>query len=366
MNLLLSIRGNLERKYGTGVGRIDQALNDLVAAHASSGLNSIVVYADQANSLAPYGVSPVAAVNPSEVKRVIDELDRALAQKQTPLEALLLIGGDDIVPFCRLPNPVQRPEDDPDTEVLTDNPYASVDDEPLVVERAIGRLPDAAESSPDLLVKVLSSASDLHLHPRALSVSFGLSASVWALASQNVYASAPGPRPLELSPPTVEANFQPPWLNATWLSYFNLHGMEKSDAWYGQIGVTYPPAVRPLLVAPADVAGTVFFTEACYGANIVRKATNQAISLTALNGGAACFVGSTKIAYGPASPPATDADLLGIDWVQNLLAHQAFGKAFMLAKQSFFKECSALSLFDETAQKTLLEFVLYGDPTLKV
>ncbi len=50
----------------------------------------------------------------------------------------------------------------------------------------------------------------------------------------------------------------------------------------------------------------------------------------------------------------------------NVLAHQPFGQALMNAKQDFFRQCAAANLFDETAQKTLLEFVLYGDPSLKV
>jgi hypothetical protein len=57
----------------------------------------------------------------------------------------LLLAGDDIVPFHRLPNPAH----DDDREVPTDNLYASTDDEPLVVEQAVGRVPDSTDRDPN-------------------------------------------------------------------------------------------------------------------------------------------------------------------------------------------------------------------------
>ncbi len=366
MELIVSIRQTLRLKYGAAASQVDQALANLLAAQSAGGVQSALVYADDASSLAPYGVSPISAVTAAEIKRVIDELDQSLSHQPSPLDAVLLIGGDEILPFHRLPNPVADRQNDPDSDVLTDNPYGSTDQEALVVQRPVGRVPDAAEPTPAFLVNVLSHICALHGSPAQHNPSFGLSTSVWQAASRAVYGTVEGGQPLQLSPPVDQSSFVTSWIDDSRVCYFNLHGSETTDSWYGQDGQRYPVAFRPALMTGARLAGCIYFSEACYGANILGKASKAAISLTTIGGGAACFVGSTKIAYGPATPPATDADLLGELFLQNALIHEPLGRALVNAKQDFFRQSIASGIFDDTAQKTLLEFVLYGDPSLKV
>ena len=52
--------------------------------------------------------------------------------------ALLIVGGNDIVPFHLLPNPT----DDSDPHVPSDNPYATLDENYFVQQWPVGRLPD--------------------------------------------------------------------------------------------------------------------------------------------------------------------------------------------------------------------------------
>lgn len=366
MEVVLTVRQTLQKKYGGATGQVDQALARLATAHAAARITSCVIYADDPASLAPYGVSPISAITSAEIKRVIDQVDKSLSAGPSPLEAVLLVGGDNVVPFHRVPNPVRDPQQqDPDHQVLTENLYASTDQELLVVQRALGRIPDAAETTPNFLVNVLGQIAALHGPHTAPSGSFGLSASVWSAASRGVYGNLPAGRPLQFSPPENQGNFQSSWINKTQYCYFNLHGAETTDSWYGS-QPNFPVALRPPLITGSKLTGAVYFSEACYGANIISKRPGDAICLTALAGGVACFVGSTEVAYGPATPPPTDADLLGILFFKNVMAHQPLGHALMNAKQDFFRQSVAAGALDETAQKTLLEFVFYGDPSLKV
>ncbi len=102
-------------------------------------------------------------------------------------------------------------------------------------------------------------------------------------------------------------------------------------------------------------------------ANIINKSVDEAISLKFLEKKAACFVGSTKIAYGPSSPPSTDADLIVLKFYEHIKKGLTFGEAFLRAKQDFAVETIRTNGYlDETGKKTLLEYVMFADPLLKL
>lgn len=71
-------------------------------------------------------------------------LDDALGKRGGRIGALLIVGGDEVVPFHRLPNPT----DDLDVEVLSDNPYATRDSNYFIPEWAVGRLPGGCGTDP--------------------------------------------------------------------------------------------------------------------------------------------------------------------------------------------------------------------------
>jgi len=99
----------------------------------------------------------------------------------------------------------------------------------------------------------------------------------------------------------------------------------------------------------------------------VDKGVNDAISLKFLDRKAACFMGSTKIAYGPSEPPSTEADLLVLKFYERIKEGLTFGEAFMKAKQDFARESiAARSRLDRTEEKTLIEFVMFADPSSKM
>jgi hypothetical protein len=218
--------------------------------------------------------------------------------------------------------------------------------------------------------------------------SFGYTAAVWRRASLSVFRPIGNPSDLLISPPIHSTDVPDP-LDAveypqpvnfksstylampdTRLAYFNLHGVPDSSEWYGQCdptlpeaGPEFPVAMRPQDIRNSGSAPHLVFTEACYGANIAGKSVDEAISLKFLASGTHAVVGSTCISYGSLSTPLSSADLLGrVFW--NLL-QEGFtaGESLKRAKIHLTREMNQRQGFlDAEDQKTLISFVLFGDP----
>lgn len=358
--LIITSRKNLAGKFGEGnFQRIENGIDSYVKALQGSGMPADRIYVDDTASLSPYGLDPVDPSDASQVKGLIDALDEKISPAY-----FLILGGHEIIPFHRLSNPAG---DDGDTVVDSDNPYASTDADFLIPERALGRLPDDSSRDPGFFLSVLETAANRARE--AGDSAFGLSANVWVKASQKVYDSVKSNQDVTVSPPEKESTFLTGWIDKKTYHYFNLHGGEDTSDWYGQQGENQPviPAYKPGNLTGADVENVIICSEACYGANIIGKGVEDAISLTYLQKKAACFVGSTKIAYGPAVPPSMEADLLVSKFFDRIKEGLTFGDAFMKAKQDFARETIAASKgLDGTDKKTLIEFVLYADPSSKV
>ena len=377
MHLIMSSLEKLRGKYGVdGLAQLEARLEEYRAVLESQAIHSARVYVDDPTSLSsfhPSGLSlserrlaPVDADDPGAVKRLLDALENELIASGQTLESVLILGGDTIVPFHRLDNPTYSPGWDPDTKVLSDNPYASGDDEVLIPERAVGRMPDGRSSDLGLLLAQLDAAIAHHTCLPRPFFNFGYSAEVWQKASQAVYGAMGKLLFLRLSPPWALGTFSSGWLRRRKLLYFNLHGSEATPYWYGQRDASYPIAFSPRMIEEAEVNGAVVFSEACYGANIIHKDPDEAISLKFMQRGAACFVGSTKIAFGPAAPPSSEADLIGLYFLGNVEKKMPFGQALKEAKIAFAQEMvRRQGGLDDDDEKTLLEFVLYGDPSLR-
>lgn len=356
--LIISSKERLINKYGQNAfSQIEQKINNYIQTLSNSGLSATMIYVDDASRLSSYGLTPVDPKNAAKVKELIDNLDKKLNPS-----SFLILGGHSIIPFHIIPNPCG---DDGDTIVYSDNPYASRDDNILVPERSLGRLPDDSSGNAGFFLSLLESV--VSRIKRAKKSSFGYSAEVWQEASENVYNSIRHGEELKLSPPVLENTILENWINQKGYFYFNLHGSEDSGNWYGQRGSSYPIAFSPESLTVTDVENAIICTEACYGANIIDKSVDEAISLKFLAKKAACFVGSTKIAYGPSAPPNTDADLMVLKFFERIKEGLTFGEAFLKAKQDFAAESISRNGFlDKTEEKTLLEYVMFGDPSLKM
>jgi hypothetical protein len=153
-------------------------------------------------------------------------------------------------------------------------------------------------------------------------------------------------------------------------AYFNLHGLENTAEWYGQRdpqttpnGPDYPVALRTSDIVNSGRAPQIVYTEACYGAHIAGKTADSAIALKFLESGSKAVVGSTVTSYGSVTTPLIAADLLGQTFWKLLNEGYPVGEALRRAKIAMAHTMHRRQGYlDGEDQKTLIAFVLYGDP----
>lgn len=393
--LIISSKGALTEKYGQlGFEQLDRDLRDLKqAVEERDELECAILFVDDGPSLATYALQPVDSRNPWQIKRLVDALDARLAERGGAIRYVLIIGGDGIIPFHRLPNPV----DDQDQDVASDNPYACRDSHYLIPERAVGRMPDGESEGLGLLHSLIQGSAEAHRRQFAakgllgalggqitdlrrafpglkktapLGQGLGYSASIWRKASRAVFRVIGDDSQLRTCPPLTYEGFEV--TERPDFSYFNLHGIEDGPNWYGQRDTLFPAEypLFPLALRPQDLtvdkyAESVVFTEACYGANILGKNVNDSIALRFLDARSLAVVGSTKVSYGSIAPPLLGADLIGKYFWEGLQQHLTAGEALKHAKVNLAREMQERQGYlDGEDQKALISFVLYGDPAL--
>ncbi len=364
MNLILTSSVQLYAVYGRGgARRVLAAIGRLGAARAARGVASRLVLIEE--GMADLEVAGVVNT-PTAIAAQVAQVAQALERGGDRLASLLIVGGPEIVPFNMAANPTVY---DGDQVVPSDCLYAARNPFALLPEWPVGRIPSAAGNDPDLLLRLLEYATTIRPADQLRS-SFGYCTAAWRRSSAEVYAEIDLPERLLVSPPVVAATLDRARLDGARLLYCNLHGVIDGSPWYGQRRSDSPllPALRPSALVGLDLRGAVMISEACYGAAIAGRDADTSLALAFLAGGAAGFVGATAISYGPPSPPAGEADLIALHFLRALKRPGAtLGAAFMAARMGMIRDTIAFqSTLDEDDQKTLLEFVLYGDPTLVV
>lgn len=398
--VLLTTRQGLKTHYGAaGAAEIDSRLNRLAQVVPSRrGWRSLLFYADE--GLMP-DVRPARPADPWSIKLALADLDSILWRKGEMIGAVLIVGGPEIVPFHHLPNPV----DDADDEVPSDNPYGTRDENYFIPEWPVGRLPGGASKDPAALLHLLDNLATRYQSASQRKAgqawyrlwlenlfawlrhsltggrsaaskrrSIGLTAAVWRSASQMVYRPIGEPRSLLVSPPLGLGSNGNGTLASARLGYFNLHGLADAVEWYGQSepgegdlsGANirdYPVALRPQDVVNGGRAPEIVFSEACYGAHILGKEVEEALSLKFLQSGSQTVIGSTVTAYGAITTPLTAADFLGHAFWEEVRQGVPAGEALRRAKVALAREMHRRQGYlDGEDQKTLISFVHYGDP----
>jgi hypothetical protein len=295
-----------------------------------------------------------------------------------PLSTVLLIGGDNVIPFVRLPNTVP----DGDLDIPSDLPYGCDHPAQVLPRRVVARLPDGG--SVEALIAQIEAM--LARHSRRVNTAQrrwpwsrasmpsgnarGYSAAAWRAASAAVLAHA-GLEDLELPIcPPIEGNEAIRAITPAALLYCNLHGAIGSANWYGQpedgmpaSAVQRPIAFTPAALAKAQLAGTILVSEACYGMELGARTIEQSIPLTHLRHGGAACIGSTVNGYGTPVPPLVAADLLAAALMRGLAHGLTVGDALQAARAVLVQEMEQRQGYlDEIDLKTLHSFVLYGDP----
>lgn len=396
--VVFTTRKGLENLYGTQTAFIlDELMKQVVESiRKKPGWTSLLFYADDTASTTALGVKPAPFNDAWKLKLAIADLDKALAKKGEMIGALLIVGGPDVVPFHLLPNPT----DDADTQVPSDNPYASVDDNYFVPEWPVGRLPGGTNRDAGILMQYLRKMISAHSEqvvsqpwwrrinvfsplwnsmqrafPFAKGVmnnrqAFGYTAAVWSQASTEVFRTIGDSQSMLASPPVKTGGLIGSGLFPAKLGYFNLHGVSDTAEWYGQPSAEdaqstpeYPVALTPTDIVGTETTPSIIMSEACYGAYIDRKNENEAISIKFIAEGTKAFVGSTCVSYGSVSAPLIAADSLAQYFWKNVKDGQYVGDALRNAKIHLAQEMSRKQGYlDGEDQKTLISFVLFGDP----
>ncbi|MCL4560256.1 MAG: hypothetical protein M1281_06555 [Chloroflexi bacterium] len=396
--VIFTTRMGLENQYGPQTAKVLEAEMKRLSTAVSRRHNwgSILFYADDSSSTAAFGLKPVPYNDPWKLKLAIADLDAALAKKGEMIGAMLIVGNSQVVPFHRLPNPT----DDGDPDVASDNPYASLDSNFFIPEWPLGRLPGAAGTDAGLLLdslRKMTSYHAAHSQPvpwwqrngllknftkrskqagmtyrvgKSLRSSFGYSAAVWKQSSIAVFKPIGESQSLLTSPPISSTNLLGTKYLPAQLGYYNLHGLPDEPEWYGQrdvadrsTGPDYPVALCTKDILNSGSASQFVFSEACYGAFIENKTEEQALALKFLATGSSGMVGSTGISYGSVTTPLIAADLLGFTFWDLLKQGYPAGEALKQAKINLVQEMKKRQGFlDGEDQKTLISFVLYGDP----
>lgn len=387
--VIFTTKKGLQKKYGIETTAIiDEAMRDLIKAlRTRLDWGSILVYADDPNSMAQYGLKPAPEDDPWKLKLSILDIDDSLAQRGARIGSILIVGDSQVVPFHNLPNPT----DDSDAQVPSDNPYGTRDENYFIPEWPVGRLPGGSGRDPGLLLSTLRAMTEYHTtlsEQPAISIlafilwliqlifkkekssgkNFGYSAEVWKEISSSIFKTIGNPRTMITSPPNEPDRSK--MLPNSKLGYFNLHGIADSAEWFGQRdpkksndGPEYPIALHPKDIVNGGRAPKVVFSEACYGANIQNKSVDEAIALKFLASGCQAVIGSTVVSYGSVNPPLNAADLLGKAFWENFKEGMTVGEALRRAKITLTSEMhERQGYLDGEDQKTLISFVLYGDP----
>jgi len=396
--VIMSMRRGLIEQYGPQTANvINTELHRLASAvRRRTGWETTIYYPDDPKSAETLGVEAMVERDPWKLKLAIADLDKALAKKGLMIGMMLIVGGPQIVPFHELPNPT----DDFDTKVTSDNPYATLDSNYFVPEWPIGRLPGAVGPDAGLILEQIRFLV-AHHNRRSLTKSiegifwpfveafrafgrwfsilrekpnYGYTAAIWRRSSLVVFRPVGNPSHVMVSPPQMSGSVPVEKLMAPELGYYNLHGMADAAEWYGQRdpaestpGPDYPVALSPSELHRNGHAPRVIFSEACYGGLIHNKGENDALSLKFLSLGTLAVVGSTCISYGSINTPLVAADLLGNFFWQQMRNGRTVGESLLLAKVELVREMlKRQGYLDAEDQKTLLSFVLYGDPMVNM
>jgi hypothetical protein len=370
--LLVSSRERLTARYGEhGFETIQDSLKQFGSGLSQKGVRLVVGLVDDARSLSAVGAAPVKRITAASVKGVVDVMRQKVSGRSKSPVSVLILGGHEVIPCFKLANPAP----DSDAEVLSDNPYGSRPgmvsaEKCLLPDVPVGRMPDGDGSKLGLLTGQLGLAALTGKRPTRAEAgddrSLKYTAAVWQRASREVATGLGWKGALKVCPPLTYLRVKAGWFEGKTLLYFNLHGSDREPYWFGQFAEKYPTALSPRNVTNFSRGTNVVVTEACYGAIEAGRRSETSMALAFLATGTPCFVGSTCVAYGALVPPVSEADLIALHFFRSLQKGMTTGRALVTARAHLAAVAvSGQGYLDEDDKKTLLQFVLFGDPTLR-
>jgi hypothetical protein len=385
VKLSVTVKRRLERKYGAKLQQINTAIQNWIDEDAKRGIQTVHVEVDNSEDkeMRKRHITPISGrVTPLKVKRVIDHLWKRLRPKY-----LVLFGGDDIVPMFRVPNPTLywgQDVTDWDRMLPTDNPYATSKpfrlqeiNSYLVPDRVIGRIPDMKRSSrqrrgdPAWLVEYLKTATQWAPNPPEFyKKTYAICTSESSSAGRECMEFISKPvSDLFISPPTRDTSASARNKLSRRLHLIKCHGTRLDPNFWGK-GKRFVRAIKSTTLKECLKPATLVGATCCWGAQIFSPSARHArhgrwpLASTYLREGALAFVGSTGRAWF-GGPTMGFADYIVADYLKWILRRASIGRAFLESKHGYM--CYYLEgggTADALDQKTMIEYVLLGDPSI--
>lgn len=378
IKLIVTLRQNLAAKYSAAdLASLNKLIKAWIQADAKRGITSRYVALDDAVGMKKLNAAALTGTPTAQkVKRKIDQLWKSLAP-----DYLVLLGAQDVVPMFEVPNPSYDPKGDDDTVVPTDNPYACsapfLDGDInsyLVPDRVVGRIPDmVGDSSLDWFASYLATATTHVPQPAGHYADlYAICCDEWRRAGEETAQYLGHPKSaLLVTPPVDNAASQAQAALPRTLHAIKCHGARLDPNFYGQKGAAYPVALFSGTLAANLSPGTLAAAMCCYGAQVYHPQDPAAqqngawpIASTYLRKGAVGFAGATMIAW-VGLDTMLCADWIVAQYLKSAATGASIGRALLEAKQDFLRWLAQQGQSPGLAeQKTLIEFVLLGDPAL--
>jgi hypothetical protein len=363
--LIVTAASTLQLKYGRQFNKVKALLQQLKTSDRKKGLDTMIVYIDDAASCKQAGIAVTKFIKPRECKQAID----ALYNKHMP-DYIAIVGAQDVFPFQELNNLAVA--DDEEEMVPSDLPYAC--DAPYSKSiksftgptRVVGRIPDVPGVG-DLPYFTTVINNIIKSKPIAASNYdgyFAVSTFAWRKSTQLSLQSICGNHAHLLLSPTsskyTTTQLQP------LLHFYNCHGDHFDTQFYGEKAKSQPVAIESNQLSGKIRFGTIVAAECCYGAELAPPAfllTPQHLSIANnyFKHNAIAFVGASNIAYGPEDGQGL-ADLITQYFLKNVKDGASCGRALLQARQRFLSENGPT--LDPFELKTIAQFYLLGDPSL--
>jgi hypothetical protein len=377
VKLSVTVKCHLERKYNAdSLKQINAAIERWIKADAKRGIHTVHVAVDDSAAMKTLGATPVSGkVTAPKIKRAIDVLWKRL----TP-DYLVLFGGTDIVPMFVVTNPHYSAKGDNDKKVPTDSPYASSSPSYLVPDRVIGRIPDVvSDRDPAWLLDYLTTATSWRSRSaRFYRETYAICSVEWKDPAKKCMQHIPKPiSDLLISPPTRDISTSARNRLSAPLHMIQCHGSPKDTKFYGKKnGGGFKIAITSATLRPRLKPATVVATGCCYGAQIFppedphakkrgKKRGQWPVASTYLRKGALGYVGSTMITLHDPSNMLL-ADSIVAEYLHSVVKGASIGRAFLDAKQIYLRRLIFDQHYglDDGDEKTLIEYVLLGDPSI--
>ena len=383
IKLAVTVRSALNNKYTPdALKKIDTAVAAWIAAEIGRGIKTVLVNLDSKKDMEAQGLKPLAGkVTAVKAKKAID----ALAKKLSP-DYIVILGGHDVVPYFVVPNPSAGGGDVDDT-VPTDNPYATSRafvaaslKSYLVPDRVVGRIPDLpaakGKGDPATILAALKTAMHWKPQPKSFfSSAHAMSTATWEECGRKMMKQLQFPeKDLQISPPSVDSKNPVRKRLSRTVHMFKCHGADADANFYGED--TVPAATDFIVLFSGTLAnrakpGSLVAAVCCYGANVYSPSEQDAIpqgalpvSIAYLHAGALGFMGSTKIAW-VGGADMMCADSIVVHYLEKAMAGASLGRAMLEAKQDYMAKLQNSGQPPEDAdEKTMIEFVLLGDPAI--